>query len=119
MAGSNEILEALASYQRECNGNSRLRRMQRDWTRRLHFHAPDTGDVFTMVVEAGEIVRCGAGMEGAPDIVVTAASEDLCDLFWGDLNPSQKYLRGEITVKASPEDVMRLDAISLLIWPDA
>jgi len=28
-------------------------------------------------------------------------------------------LRGEITVKGSQEDVMRLDAISFVIWPDA
>jgi hypothetical protein len=40
-------------------------------------------------------------------------------MFWGDLNPVQKYLRGEIAVKGSQEDVMRLDAISYVIWPDA
>lgn len=119
MAAGGEILEALADYQAQCNGNSRLRRMQRDWTRRLHFHATDTDDWFTMVVVAGEIIACGVGQDGAPDVVVHASSEDLCDMFWGDLNPSQKYLRGEIIVKASPEDVMRLDAITMIIWPDS
>lgn len=118
MASSEEILAALADYQVACNGNERLRRMQKDWSRRLHFLARETGDSFTMEVIRGEIVRFAAGQEGAPDIVVTATSEDLCDMFWGDLNPSQKYLRGEILVKATPEDVMRLDAISMIIWPD-
>ena len=92
--------------------------MQKDWSKLLHFYATDTGDWFTMVVVEGEITRYAAGQEGAPDIVVHATSEDLCDMFWGDLNPSQKYLRGEIIVKASPEDVMRLDAITMIIWPE-
>ncbi len=118
MATSEEIVEALLDYQVQCNNNQRLRRMQRDWTRRLHFIAEDTGDVFTMEVVRGEIVSVGAGRWGEPDIVVTASSEDLCDMFWGDLNPSQKYLRGEIKVKASQEDVMRLDAITMIIWPE-
>lgn len=118
MADQREILAALADYQRQCNENARLRRMQRDWSRRLHFQASDTGDTFTMVVTAGEIVSYAAGREGEADVLVTATSEDLCDMFWGDLNPSQKYLRGEITVRATPEDVMRLDAISMIIWPE-
>ncbi|MEI6389071.1 MAG: SCP2 sterol-binding domain-containing protein [Spirochaetota bacterium] len=119
MATSEEIMEALADYQVQCNGNARLRRMQKDWTRLLHFNADDTGDSFMMTVIKGEITAFGTGHEGAPDVVVTAKSEHLCDMFWGDLNPSQKYLQGEIRVKATQEDVVRLDAITMIIWPDA
>lgn len=117
MASSAEILAALGDYQEQCNSNARLRRMQKDWTRRLQFQSTDTGDWFTMVVIEGEITEFCAGQAGVPDVVVYSTSEDLCDMFWGDLNPSQKYLRGEIIVKASPEDVMRLDAITAVIWP--
>ena len=119
MATSQEILEALADYQVQCNNNARLRKMQRDWSKLLHFIADDTGDQFTMNVIKGEIVSFQAGASGAPDILVTTRSENLCDMFWGDLNPSQKYLQGEIRVKASQEDIMRLDAITMIIWPDA
>jgi putative sterol carrier protein len=118
MATAAEIMAALADYQVQCNSNERLRRMQRDWTRRLHFRATDSDDLFTMVVIKGEITEFGLGLQGEPDVVVSASSEDLCDMFWGDLNPSQKYLRGKILIKASPEDVMRLDAITMIIWPD-
>jgi putative sterol carrier protein len=118
MATKEEILEALADYQVQCNENQRLRRMQRDWSKLIHFNAEDTGDGFTMDVLKGEITSFEAGSRGAPDIIVTAISEDLCDMFWGDLNPSQKYLDGEIKVKASQEDVLRLDAITMIIWPD-
>lgn len=119
MATSQEIMDALADYQVNCNGNARLRRMQRDWTRLLHFKAEDTADLFTMNVINGEIVSFDAGAKGTPDIIVTTISENLCDMFWGDLNPSQKYLQGEIRVKATQEDVVRLDAITMIIWPDA
>jgi putative sterol carrier protein len=119
MATSQEILEALADYQVQCNNNKRLRKMQRDWTKLLHFFAQDTGDSFSMDVVKGEIISFKSGAEGTPDVVVTAKSEDLCDMFLGDLNPNSKYLAGEIRVKASQEDIMRIDAISMIIWPDA
>jgi len=114
-----ELEEALADYTVTCNGNEQLRKMQRDWSRRLHFVCADTGARFSMVVDRGEIVATGSCHEGVPDIVVTTSSEIFCDMFWGDLNPVQKYLRGEIKVQGSQEDVMRLDAISFVIWPDA
>lgn len=119
MATSEEIMEALADYQIQCNNNKRLRRMQRDWTKLLHFLAEDTGDSFTMDVVKGEITAIQSGKKGTPDVVVNACSEDMCDMFWGDLNPAQKYLDGEIRVKASQEDVQRIDAITMIIWPDA
>ena len=119
MANWDELAEALADYTVSCNTNERLRKMQRDWSRVLHFECSDSRDRFFMVVDRGEIVRTGEGHEGVPDIVVTTESETFCDMFWGDLNPVQKYLRGEIQVKGSQEDVMRLDAISYVIWPDS
>jgi len=118
MATKENILEALADYQVQCNNNARLRRMQRDWSRLIHFFTEDTGDYFTMDVVKGEIVSYEAGVKGTPDIIVTTLSENLCDMFWGDLNPSQKYLDGLIKVKATQEDIMRLDAITMIIWPD-
>jgi len=119
MADWDELREALNDYTINCNGNARLRKMQRDWTRMLHFVCSDVDVRFSMDVDRGEIVRVETGHVGQPDIVVTTTSETFCDMFWGDLNPVQKYLKGEITVKGSQEDVMRLDAISYVIWPDS
>jgi putative sterol carrier protein len=119
VADWDELAEALAEYTINCNSNERLRRMQRDWSRTLHFVCSDTGTLFSMEVDSGEIVSSPEGHVGVPDIVVSTHSETFCDMFWGDENPVQKYLRGEITVKGSQEDVMRLDAISSVIWHDA
>lgn len=119
MADWDELREALADYTITCNENERLRKMQRDWTRVLHFACSDTQQRFTMDVVRGEIVATEVDHVGVPDIIVTTTSETFCDMFWGDLNPVQKYLRGEITVRGSQEDVMRLDAISYVIWPES
>jgi putative sterol carrier protein len=118
MATADEIWEALADFTEQCNTNKRLRKMQRDWTKLLHFKATDTGDSFTMKVVEGEIVKNDRGTVGTPDIIVEADSETMCDMFWGDNNPTQKYLRGEIKVKGTQEDVMRIDVISAVIWPE-
>ena len=118
MATWDELAESLADYTVSCNTNERLRKMQKDWTRLLHFVCSDTGDVFHMDVDRGEILTTGPGHPRMPDIVVTTDSETFCDMFWGDINPMPKYLRGEIQVRGSQEDIMRLDAISYVIWPD-
>lgn len=118
MATSAEIMEALEDYKIQCNSNQRLRRMQRDWTKLIHFITEETADAFTMDVIKGEIISVKEGKNGTPDVIITARSEDMCDMFWGDLNPAQKYLNGEIRVKASQEDIQRIDAITMIIWPD-
>ena len=118
MATSEEIMEALADFKEQCNDNKRLRRMQRDWTKILHYKAIDTNDIFTMTVVEGEITKIEEGALETPDVIVEGDSEDLCNMFWGDINPTQKYLKGEIKVKGSQEDVMRIDAITAIIWPE-
>lgn len=118
MASQKEVLEALAEYVKLSNGNARLKRMNQDWTRVVHFHAGDTGDDYTMVVKAGEITETKVGAPAQADIAIHATSEIFCDMFWGDLNPTQKYLSGELQVKGSQEDIMRLDAISAVLWPE-
>jgi len=118
MATKQEILEALLDYQVQCNNNQRLRRMQRDWNKIIHISTSDIPADFTMTVVTGEITKIEEGLQGTPDLVVISDSESFCDIFWGDLNPTEKYLSGEIKVKGSQEDIMRLDAITMIIWPD-
>jgi putative sterol carrier protein len=118
MASQEEVLDALVDYATRCNNNAKLRRMLQTWSRLIHFRALETGDAFTARIHNGEIVSTDAGATGEPDLVVSATSEDLCDMFWGDLNPAQKYLNGEIVIRGAAEDVMRIDAMASLMWAD-
>lgn len=118
MASAEEVVEAYEQWRERCNANERLRRMLRGWDRVLHLEASDTGDSFTAEVRHQVIGSLSQGKLGAPDMVVTATSEDFADLFWGDLNPSEKYMSGEIVLAGSQEDVMRLDAMSMVAFLD-
>lgn len=118
MATPAEIAEALADYRDRCNGNERLRRMLRTWSRVVHFRAVDDGSTFTMCVVEGEITEVAEGANHDPEVVISATSEDLADLFWGDLNPARKYLAGEITVIGSADDLLRIDAMASLLWEE-
>lgn len=122
MATAAELLEGLADYQQRSNDNAKLRKMLRSWSRRVHFVANDPGGevtTLTVIIESGEITSIAIGADGDPDLVISATSEDLTDMFWGDLNPAAKYLSGEIKVAGSQDDVMRVDAMASLMWVDA
>ncbi len=112
-------MAGLADYRERCNANASLRRMLRRWSQVCQFRATDTGDVFTVRIDAGEIVEAAPGATVEPGLVIAATSEDLADMFWGDLNPAQKYMTGEIAVEGSAEDVLRVDAMAAVIWADA
>ena len=118
MADRDEIVEAYGDWRQRCNENERLRRMLRGWDRIVHLVATDTGDRFTVEIRDQTLAELTDGAEVAADLIVTATSEDFADLFWGDLNPSEKYMSGEITLAGSPDDVMRLDAMSMVAFLD-
>jgi putative sterol carrier protein len=118
MATPEEIAEAYAEWRRRSNENARLQKMVRGWDRVVHFTTSDTADAFTMEVRNQLLSELQYGHVGQPDVIVTGSSEDLCDMFWGDLNPSEKYLSGEITLSGSQQDVMRIDALSMVAFLD-
>jgi putative sterol carrier protein len=119
MATTSEIAEALEDYRQRCNDNARLRKMLRKWSKVIEFRSLDSDAVFTVTIVAGEITSVveGAAAEGA-EVRISATSEDMADMFWGDLNPAQKYLSGDIKVVGSAEDVLRVDAMAAVIWVD-
>ncbi len=118
MADRDEIVEAYADWRQRCNENERLRRMLRGWDRTIHLVATDTGDRFTVEIHDQTLAELADGAEAPADLIVTATSEDFADMFWGDLNPSEKYMSGEITLAGAQEDVMRLDAMSMVAFLD-
>ncbi len=118
MASGEEIVEAYAEWQSHSNGNERLRSMLRNWDRVVVIDTTDTQQRFTIVVRDQLLLDITPGSPEVVDLVVTGSSEDFCDMFWGDLNPSEKYLSGEIVIHGAQADVMRLDAMSMVAFLD-
>ncbi len=118
MASTEELLEAYTEWRARSNANPRLTKMLKGWDRVIHFTTTDTAQGYTMRVEGQQLSELAVGHEGQPDVVVTGRSEDFCDMYWGDLNPSEKYMSGEIALAGSQQDVMRIDAISMVAFLD-
>ena len=118
MATREELSDAYEDWRIRSNANERLRKMTRGWDRVVHFTTTDTHDAFTMEVRDQTLSQLSFGHQGQPDVIVTGSSEDFCDMFWGDLNPSEKYMSGGITLAGSQEDVMRIDAMSMVAFLD-
>jgi putative sterol carrier protein len=118
MASAEELAEAFADWRSRSNGNPRLAKMVKGWDRVIHFTTTDTEAGFTMEVKDQLLSELAVGHVGQPDVIVTGSSEDFCDMFWGDLNPSEKYMSGEIKLAGSQQDVMRIDAISMVAFLD-
>jgi putative sterol carrier protein len=118
LATTEELREAFAEWRTRSNDNPRLTKMVKGWDRVIHFTTTDTAEGFTMRVQDQRLSELELGHRGEPDVIVTGSSEDFCDMFWGDLNPSEKYMSGEITLLGSQQDVMRIDAISMVAFLD-
>jgi putative sterol carrier protein len=115
MATREELREALDDYVEQASKNERAVRSLKSWNCVIYIEATDVEAAFTMTVKGGT-ATVADGVQGQPDLIVRGNSEDLANIFWGDENPASNYMQGAIKVQGSPENVMRLDAMALLIY---
>jgi hypothetical protein len=111
-----EIREALDDYIEQANGNERVRRTLRGWRCRVHLAANDSTAAFTMVIADRAIATVEEGLEGEADLLIETTGREFADIFWGETNPVERYNQGAITVRGSQEDLMRLDAMTMLVF---
>ncbi len=110
--GERDLRAALSDFATRCNGNERLRQMNRDWTRTIAVRPSEDAPVFLRYQEGQVSVTEPAD----PDLVVEGPHEVLCAIFTGETTPTEPYMDGTLLVRGSQDDMMRLDIISLLIW---
>jgi putative sterol carrier protein len=119
MATREELREALDDYTQRAQSNERVRKTLKNWNSVIHLDVTDLGIAYTMTIVNGELTGIQDGAVGTPDLIVSGKSEDLTNIFWGDENPASNYMQGAITTRGSQEDVMRLDAMAMLLYLDA
>jgi len=118
MATREELREALDDYISHARKSERITRSLRKWNCVIYIEAADIEAGFTMTINNGTTTVIN-GAQGTADLIVRGSSEDLADIFWCDANPASNYMQGAITIQGSPENVMRLDSMSLLIYLEA
>jgi putative sterol carrier protein len=115
MATSRELVESLLDFAERCNGHDQLRVMNRAWERTLRLSVTDHGAALTLLV-AGGSVSFQAQPPARYDMELAAESDLFCALFWGEIGPTEPYMDGRLMVKGTQEDLLRLDAITAMIW---
>ena len=115
MATRQELHDSLINFQNLYNANTQLKQMNKDWDRVVLVRATDTGDAFTVITKAGQVTV----LEGPPpghQMEITADSETLTNLFFGEIGPTEPYMNGTLKVKGTEADVLRLDFVTAMIW---
>ena len=115
MATKEELREALDDYVMQARQSERVVRSLRNWNCTIYIEATDIGAGYTMVIKDSTASLHDGAFE-QPDLIVRGSSEDLTDIFWCDANPAGTYMQGAVKVQGSQENVMRLDAMSLMIY---
>ena len=115
MATQQELREALDDYIQQARSSERVVRSLRNWNCVIYIEATDINASFTMTIKDAQ-TSVEDGQQGNPDLIVQGSSEDLANIFWCDANPASNYMQGAIKTKGSQDNVMRLDAMSLLIY---
>ncbi len=115
MASQEELREAMNDYLVQAQKSPRVTRSLRNWNCNIYFEATDIQAAFTMVIKNSQLI-VHDGQYEQPDLIVRANSEDLANIFWCDSNPVSNYIQGAIKVQGSQDNVMRLDAMALLVY---
>ncbi len=111
------LFETLQRFAEACNRNQRLQQMNHDWDRLILVQPDDADEEHWIRYRDGvAVVVAGAGDPDPADLIVEGASEVLVRIFSGDSTPTEPYMSGDLRVRGSQDDVMRLDIIALLIW---
>ncbi|HLZ56054.1 MAG TPA: SCP2 sterol-binding domain-containing protein [Ktedonosporobacter sp.] len=115
MATYEELREAINDYVEQAHKSARVTRSLRHWNCVMYIQAVDLEQGFTLTVRDSRATVQDGSCE-KPDLIVRGPSEDLANIFWCDVNPTSTYMQGVIKTQGSPENVMRLDAMSMLIF---
>jgi len=119
MSNLDVCLTAAKAFKDKMNDNPRVRKLLKRWNPLIHFESKDSDVKLTFTMSGGMAVSAEAGHRGVADLALTFPSvRDLVDMFSGALDPTAMYLSGDILVKGHQADVIKLDAITMLIWPE-
>jgi len=115
-ASREDLREALDDYVEQANANERVARTLRNWRCVIHLRALDSDAAFTLDVDGGRVTPALDGSVGAPDLIVRASADDLSDIFWGEVNPAERYNQGALKIEGPQEHLLRLDAMAMLVF---
>lgn len=110
------LIETLQAFAEKCNHHPQLRRMNADWQRVVSVCATDVPEQAWLYSDGGSLWATADPAQQPADLVVEAPQQILEDVFSGRLTPTEPYNQGDLLVRGSQDDLLRLDVITLLLW---
>ncbi len=119
MVSGQDIIEGAREFRNKVNDNTKVRKLLKRWSPVIHYETRDSDIAITMDMTGGHIAPIEEGHAGEADLVVIfPTTQEWSDMLRGYLDPTPMYLSGDILVKGHQADVIKLDAITMIIWPD-
>ncbi len=113
------LVAALLDFQSRFNASGRVKKLVKNWDRRILADATDTGAAFVMVIKDLELREIHEGMpaEKESNIIHLQADEPtLVEIFQGDYNPATALIDGVLAVFSDGRDKVKLEALAMVIW---
>ncbi|HEY2977654.1 MAG TPA: hypothetical protein VGJ35_06770 [Burkholderiaceae bacterium] len=112
------LLELLRGFAERVNAQASLRTTLAGWSPDFFIEARDTGDIFQVRVERGQVEDVlHATADLADDaLLLRADAATLERIFTGMLSPLGAYTDGLLEVYGNPKDQIKLDVIALVVW---
>lgn len=100
-----------------CNSNTDLHKLIRKWERHVHVEPKDGSTSFTLTVEGGAVTQVTSGKaQGKQSLTISGPTDVLLGVFSGRINPAEALISMGLETYGAEEDVMKLDAITLILW---
>lgn len=111
-----DLIESLENFESLCREHrQQLSKVLAGWTRQVLVQPDDLEASFTIDAQEG-VITTREGSPAQPDLAITGSAAILADLFWGDIGPTEPYMKGDLRIKGSEDDLLKVDFITLLIW---
>lgn len=117
-SASPSALEAcIREFLQLCKSNSDLSKLIKKWERYVHFKPTDSDEVFSLEITGGAVSSVHRGaLEDKKTLTVSAPTQVIIEVLSGRLNPADAVISSGLGVFGAEEDVMKLDAITLVLW---
>lgn len=114
---SSRLHASLQNFVALCNANQDLPKLTRKWERHVHIKPKDAPSIFTLQVGGGEdSILVEGELKGRPSLTLSGPAEVLADVLSGEVNPAEALIGMGLEIYGAEEDVMKLDAITLVLW---
>jgi hypothetical protein len=116
VAGS-QMDAVLQDFARRFNSSRELPAMTAGWERTILVRATDAGWTRGLRVQGGRLhLLEGEETPQGAEIVLEGGSDLLSAIFRGEVSPTEPYLDGDLVVRSTEADMMKLDIFTIMVW---